>query len=167
MDPSVILIAIVAVPILLLAFLKVNAVLVFLSLCLGNVLVQFASKDPGAILDMFQAVPAPAVQVDSPTLMLILLLTPPVLTTIFLIHSVRGALASAINLIPIVGVGLLLALLAVPLLPGGLSHEIMASPLWDKGQQANAVIVGASAIAALFVLWLQRPPKHRPKHKKH
>jgi hypothetical protein len=100
-------------------------------------------------------------------MMLILFLLPAVLTTLFMIHGVRGTLTLIVNFIPALGVGILLALIGVPLLSNGLSQDIMDSSLWAQGQKAQNLIVGATAIAALFVLWLQRPPKHHGKHKKH
>lgn len=163
-----VIIAAALVPVVILTLLRVNSVLVLLSLCLGSVLVQFIAQDPSAVLSSLRVVPEQApVDVSSPNIKLFFLLMPAVLTTIFMIHSVRGWLASIINLIPSLGVGLLIVLLGIPLLPTETARNLMASPIWQQGQQAQYIIVGLSAIAALFVLWLQRPPKHKDKHSKH
>lgn len=164
MDPSIILGTIILVPVLLLTLLRVNAVLVFLSLCLGSVLVQLVSPDAAGLLDLFNSSAGQSVSASNSTLNLALFLFPAVATALFMIRTVHGGLAIFVNLIPALGVGLLLALLGVPLLSKGLSHEIMSSPLWQEGQRARTLIVGASTLAALFVLWLQRP-KHPKKHK--
>jgi len=149
-------------------FLRINAALVFLSLCLGNVLVQFVANDATSWVtnfsDSISFVPLP----ENKLVSIILLLLPPLLTAIFLIRTVHGNAKLALNVLPATGVGLLGALLVVPLLTPGLSHNIVASSLWDQAHSAQEIIVGGSAIVCLLVLWLQRPStggKHGKKHK--
>ena len=55
MTPAIALSAIVLVPAVLLMVLRINAALVFLSLCLGNVLVQFVAPDAHSFLTLFSA----------------------------------------------------------------------------------------------------------------
>jgi hypothetical protein len=44
----------------------------------------------------------------------------------------------------------------------------MASPLWSQAVRAQDLIVGASALACLLALWLQRPKTGGDgKHSKH
>ncbi|MDB5175610.1 MAG: hypothetical protein JWM81_468 [Candidatus Saccharibacteria bacterium] len=155
--PNIILAAIVLVPIVLLMVLRINAALVFLSLCLGNVLVQYVSDDAKWFMDMFGS--SHATQTVAPgnnLIKVILLLLPTVLTAIFMIRTVKGA-RLILNVLPAAGVGLLGSLLVVPLLASGLSHDIVSSPLWKQAQMAQDLIVGTSALVCLLVLWLQRP----------
>lgn len=157
MIPEATLGAIILIPVVLLMVLRINATLVFLSLCLGDVLVQFVAPDANSFLQLFSAhIPANADK-GNDTVKLILLLLPVVLTAIFMIRTVSGKAKLALNLLPAVGVGLLGALLIVPLLPPGLSHNIVDSSLWAQVQKAQNLIVGTSALACLLVLWLQRP----------
>jgi hypothetical protein len=151
----------------MLMILRVNATLVFLSLCLGSVLVQFVAKDVANLFSLFAAQAPHSVAVANNNTKLLLLLTPVVLTAIFMIRTVRGKGRLVLNLLPAAGVGLLGALLVVPLLPPGLSHNIVRSPLWDQVQNAQSTIVGACAVVCLLVLWLQRPKTGDEKHKKH
>lgn len=162
--PEIILGAIVLVPVVLLMLLRVNAALVFLSLCLGNVLVQFVGGDAHSLLTLFSKTGHSVNAADS-TVRLVLLLLPVVLTFVFMIRTVQGHGKLLLNLLPAAGVGLLGALLAVPLLPGGVSHNVTSSSLWDQAQRAQTLIVGASALVCLFVLWLQRPKTGSGKHK--
>jgi hypothetical protein len=156
--PVIALAAIVLVPVVLMMVLRVNAALVFLSLCLGDVLVQFVANDTSEFLTLHaNQVPQQAASAGSNTIKMVLLLLPVVLTTVFMIRTIRGPGRLLLNLLPAAGVGLLGGLLVVPLLPAGLSHNIVDSSLWPQIQRAQDLIVGASAVVCLLVLWLQRP----------
>lgn len=158
MTPEAILAAIVLAPVVLLMFLRVNAALVFLSLCLGDVLVRFTANDASSFLTTFSGShTVTSVTTSNSNVKIALLLLPVVLTTVFMIRTVHGSTRLLLNALPAAGVGLLGALLVVPLLPPGTAHNIIGSELWDQAQKAQVLIVGASALACLFVLWLQRP----------
>ena len=167
MTPPVIALAsIVLAPVVLLMVLRVNAALVFLSLCLGDVLVQFVANDTTEFLTLHaDQVPQQAATAGSETVKIVLLLLPVVLTTIFMIRTIRGTGRLLLNLLPAAGVGLLGGLLVVPLLPSGLSHNIVDSSLWLQVQRAQDLIVGTSALVCLLVLWLQRPKDGGGSHK--
>lgn len=169
MTPEVILGAIVVAPVVLLLLLRVNATLVFLSLCLGSVLVQFVGSDPESVTSWISVTQgASEINIDDATLKLILLLTPVILTTIFMIKTIKDNSRMILNILPSIGVGMLGALLVVPLLPVDLSQEIVDSSLWSEVLKVQNVIVGATALVCLLVLWLQRPKTGGDKkHKKH
>jgi hypothetical protein len=165
---QIILGALVLVPVLLLMVLRINATLVFLSLCLGAVLVQFVAPETNTFINLFSSHTGKPINANHTTIELALLLLPVVLTTFFMVRTVKGHGKLALNTLPAAGVGLLGSLLVVPLLPGGISHEIVHSSLWDQVQKAQTLIVGISALICLFVLWLQRPKTGEDgKHGKH
>lgn len=157
MSPAITLAAIVLVPVVILLFLRVNAALVFLSLCLGDVLVQFVAPDANSFFTLFSAHVPKGMDTGNDTIKILLLLLPVVLTTIFMIRTVRGYFRMTLNALPAIGVGLLGSLLVVPLLSPGLSHNIIDSSLWAQIQRTQDLIVGGSTLACLLVLWLQRP----------
>jgi hypothetical protein len=168
--PTITLAALAIIPVGLLLWLRVNATLVFLSLCLGNVLVQFVAKDTVDFLTLHASqIPQQASTASNNDIKLVLLLLPVVLTFVFMIRTVRGQLKLILNVLPALGVGLLGALLVVPLLPTGLSHSVISSSLWAKATNVQDLIVGASALICLLVLWMQRPKTggHEDKHAKH
>lgn len=166
--PVIALAAIVLGPVILLMVLRVNAALVFLSLCLGDVLVQFVANDTSEFLALHaDQIPQQASNAGDQTIKLVLLLLPVVLTTIFMIRTIRGKGRLVLNALPSAGVGLLGALLVVPLLPAGLGHNILDSSLWSQVTRAQDLIVGGSAVVCLLVLWLQRPKTGGGKHRKH
>ena len=168
MTPEITLGLIVLAPVAILLGLRANATLVFLSLCLGDVLVQFVAGDANDLLGLLNASNAStSIAPDNAMLKLTLLLLPVVLTTVFMIRTVRGTARLLLNVFPAAGVGLLGALLAVPLLPPGLAHNIVHSSLWAQVQRAEDLIVGGSALVCLLVLWLQRPKTGHTDGKKH
>jgi len=164
MSPEVIIIALMALPVVLLFLLQVNAALVFLSLCLGDVLVQFAGHDAVTIVSGA----AQGAHTTASTIQLGLLIAPAFLTILFMIKTVHGQYKKILNILPAAGVGLLTLLLVVPLLPPGLSHNLTHASLWRNIQQFQSGIVALSTLICLFFLWLQRPKKPEEKHgKKH
>ncbi len=167
MAPTLTLALVVLVPVIVLMSLRINATLVFLSLCLGSVLVQFVAPDADSFMALFSARVPKGIDTGNDTIKLILLLLPVALTAIFMIRTVKGYGRLALNALPAVGVGLLGSLLVVPLLPPGLSHNILNSALWSQVQHAQDLIVGTSALVCLLVLWLQRPKTGGAKHGKH
>jgi hypothetical protein len=170
MDTSLItLLAIILVPIIVIMALRINATLVFLSLCLGSVLTQFVADDAGWMMSIAaEGVPQTGSVTESTT-KLFLLLFPVVLTAIFMIKTVHGTGKLVMNALPAAGVGLLGAMLAVPFLPTDLANTITVSSLWVEVTKLQDLIVGASALLCLFVLWTQRPKTGHAegKHGKH
>ncbi len=168
MTPEIILGLIVLVPVALMLFFRINATLVFLSLCLGNILVQFVAPDANSFFQLFSADLPKGIDTGNDTVKLILLLLPVILTAVFMIRTVSGTPKLLLNILPALGVGLLGALLVVPLLPSGISQDIVDTELWSQLLKAQNLIVGLSALTCLLVLWLQRPhtgSKHGKKHK--
>lgn len=160
MSPDLTLLLLIGGPALLLMVLRVDAALVFLSACLGAVLLQLVGTDANDFFGMF----LPALAGNN--LKLGMLLLPVVLTTIFMIRSLSGP-KLAFNLLPALGTGFLLSLLIVPLLPGGESYALQHSNAWSQIQQLQALVVGASALICLLFLWTLRPHSSHNKHKKH
>ena len=157
MTPDVTLAAIVLAPVAILLFFRVNAALVFLSLCLGSVLVQFVAGDTSDLLYQHAEQVPQIANADNNTVKIVLLLLPTVLTAIFMIRTIHGTGSRLLNILPAIGVGLLGALLVVPLLPGDLSSNITDSSLWNQATNVQNIIIGASAVVCMIVLWMQRP----------
>lgn len=160
--PLAVLIGLVAVPALILVLLRVNAALVFLSLCLGDVLVQFVGNDAISIV----AGASTGANLTASTVKLMLLLAPAALTTLFMIRTVKGHKRFA-NVLPSVGVGLLTGLLVVPLLPPGIATNIMRLPLWTNTQSVQSAIVATSTLICLLFLWFSRPKGEGKEGKRH
>jgi hypothetical protein len=170
MTPTIILAALTSIPIVLLMVLRSNAALVFLSLCVGDILVQFVAPDAHQFMQLFAAHGGGSLNASDSTIRLVLLLLPAALTAIFTIRSIKKGPKLLINFLPAAGTGLLLALLAVPQLTIATSTQITTSSLWLKLTQAQDIIVSASALVAMLTVWSQRTKhpaeeKHGKKHK--
>ena len=152
---ELVIIGLLILPVVLLMLLRVNAAMIFLSLCLGYVVMQFLSADVQAFATTFMT----HTTVSTDAMKLGLLLFPPALTTLFMIGTARGA-RFILNIIPALAVGYLAVLLVVPLLPPGTAHAIMGVSLWRYAVRLQAALVGGGALVSLFFLWTQRPRRH-------
>ena len=91
MSYDVILIAALILPVLVFLFLRVNAALVFLSVCLGAVLVDHVAGDADLIVNSFSPTTN---SLSQTTIELLLLLVPPVITAIIMALTVHGRTAA-------------------------------------------------------------------------
>ena len=164
MPNNIELIIALVIPLVILTVLRINAAMVFLSLCLGYVLVTFVANDADSLISFL----APDTNsMSASTLRLGMLLTPVVLTSMFMLFSVHGRIKVALNALPAAGVGILGLLLAVPLFTPGLQYAIESQPLWQQISQAQAMTVGISAFISLIFLWVQRHHTEKIEHRRH
>lgn len=144
-------------PIVLFTLFRINAVMVFLSLCLGEVLVRYVASDANSMLSLF----APGISpIGLSMVQLIVLLLPVVLTSIFMVLSIEGSGKIVTNILPAAGVGLLGVLLVVPLLPNAAQSAIQQGAIWPQLAKLQALIVGFTAVLSLVYVWSQRR-KHK------
>jgi hypothetical protein len=163
MSHDLVLIVALVLPILLFLILRVNAAMVFLSVCLGAVLVDHVSGDANLIVGSFSPTTN---SLSQTTVELLLLLVPAVATTIIMALSVHGRLRVFLNLFPAAASSMLLVLLAVPMLPRGLAIALMTQPTWRMLSNAEALVIGMGALVSLFFLWTQRRNfRHHDKRK--
>lgn len=154
MDPNITLGVILIAPVIILMLLRANATLVFLSVCLGYVVMQFLGADALSLTNLFLT----QASLSTNIIKLGLLLFPAVFTTLFMIRSVRGS-RLVFNVLPAAATGFLLLLLVVPLLTPGTAHAIMASQLWHQIIRLQSLLIGVGTLIGVFFLWLQRPHK--------
>lgn len=157
---DIILLGIVVAPIVLLMLLRVNAALVFVSLCVGYVLAQFLGSDTQSFADLFISHGA---SMSAAIMKLVLLLFPALFTTLFMIGTAKKT-RLVLNILPAIAVGCLIALLVVPLLPSGVSQNLTNAPLWAHITRLQSAIIGVGALISMFFLWAQRPKRHAEEH---
>jgi len=163
MPDNIALLIAFAAPLLVLTILRINAVMVFLSLCLGEVLVKYVADDSSVMLNLFSSHPAGVISKSG--LQIVLLLLPAALTSVFMIFSVKGRGRVLLNILPAAATSFVGVLLAVPLLAPGLRDSIEAGNSWQQVTRAQALVVGVSALISLLFLWMQR--RSKPAHEKH
>jgi hypothetical protein len=151
MTPLVLFAILVLGPVIIATLLRVNAAILFMSLCVGELLVQNVSSDT---VTLVTSTSARASNLSQSTVELGLLLLPALLTVIFMFHSVHGA-KSILNILPALGFGLVTALLTEPLLSSGFQKTLQHSSAWHQVLQAQTLIITMSALIALLFLWFQ------------
>jgi hypothetical protein len=164
MPNNIELIVALLIPVVVLTALRINAAMIFLSLCLGYVLVQFVANDTDSLISFL----APDVEsMSASTLRLVMLFTPAVLTAVIMIFSVHGRVKVALNALPAAGVSVLGFLLAVPLFTPGLHYAIQSQTVWQEINKAQALVVGASAFISLLFLWSTSRHSRKAEHGRH
>jgi hypothetical protein len=153
MNQNIVLIIALAVPVIVFLVLRVNASLVFLSLCLGAVLVQYVASEANNFLQLMST---HVNAVSTMSVQLLLLLAPAAVTCVVTLFSVHGRMKNIVNFLPAVASSALFVLLAVPLLPPGLKHSMEAQQAWHYLSNADALVVSAGALVSLCFLWTQR-----------
>ncbi|MEI9914428.1 MAG: hypothetical protein WDN66_05690 [Candidatus Saccharibacteria bacterium] len=140
------LLLIFAVPIVAIVALRVNALIVYLGLCLGYVLSEFdgTNKEVTKIAGSSKWVQHVG---GSSNAHLILLLLPAVVLLLFTIKTASGGKYS-INLIPAVAVGILAVITVVPLLPVSTAVKVMNEPLWTNVTKYQGALVALSVLIA-------------------
>jgi len=158
------LIAAAAMPIFVMVLLRINASMVFLSLCLGSVLVQFVASQAN---DMVRFFFPHAGNVSVSTMQLSLLLLPAAATALLTLVSVHGKLRGLFNMVPATAATLFAALLAVPLLTPAVRTMVEKQKAWVALSRAEALVVGVGALVSLLFLWTQRGSfRHKEKEKR-
>ena len=164
MTPTALVIGLIAAPALALIVLRVNAVMVFLSLCLGQVLVLFVGGDASEVVGILAA----GTGRSNPRIISLgLLLLPAIFTTLIMMRTIKGNFKMILNALPALAVGVLGFLLVKPLFTDAMQASIEATDAWYWVTKLQTIIVGASAILSIFFLWLQRPKHHHEEHGKH
>lgn len=161
MDSFVALAALAFVPVLLALFLRVSAVFIFLSLVAGNLLVTYVGDDAGLSLGMF----VKGANADF-LANLGLLLLPVVLSLLFLRRTLPKS-KFLLHLPALIASGLSLAVLALPLFDSNAQEQIFANQYGMMIRENQDIIIGATALMVLFIMWMTYRHKGDKKHKKH
>lgn len=155
MSPLILLLIIVLAPVIGALLLRFNAGIVFMSICMGDVLVRYVPHSSAAALPQTSNLSGSSWQ-------LILLLAPAVIVTVLTFRSIKGGSILLANLLPALGSGFLLLLLVQPLLPRASSQSLIRLSQWQQFIGFRPVIVAASAAASLFFVWYQRKKSGKP-----
>ena len=163
MTPLVLILIMMGLPVVILVALRINAAIVFLSLCLGSVLERFVGNDAHSFMSLFSA----SKTFSDSYVSLGLLLIPAIFTMLIMIATVRGKVRFMLNVLPALAVGVVGLLLAEPLFSPGLRGAVDATSLWHELTRAQSLVVGSSTLISLLFLWLQRPKRNSDEGKHH
>ena len=162
MSHNLALLIALVVPLVLLVVLRVNASMVFLSLCLGEVLVLYVASQANEMIGLFAPHVSPF---STSSLQLALLLVPAVVTMVVTLFSVHGKAKNVINVLPAAAASALAVLLVVPLLTPGLRFALEEQTAWLYLSKSEAFVVAAGALISLLFLWSQRRHFKQPEKK--
>lgn len=155
--PDIALAVLVFMPLLLTFFLKSNAALGFLMLCLGFVL------STSVIGDLKHLLSESNLSVSNEALAIALILVPFLITLVLSHKSAGKEVAFFAQLIVSVFAGGLLALTIGPLLGNAGEFNIMNSSMWDVLVKSQAVVIGIGSLLAILLIW-SSSFKHSKKH---
>jgi hypothetical protein len=166
MPHNLVLILALAVPALAIVVLRLNGAMMFLSLCLGSILVQYVGSSTN---DLMNLISPQAGNFSKGTVDLALLLIPAIVTGVVTLLSVHGRLRILFNILPAIATSSLAVLLAVPSLSPHLAANLETESLWHYISHAESIIVSSGAVVSLLALWTQRRSfkghdEHRHKH---
>ncbi|HUC90252.1 MAG TPA: hypothetical protein VMR45_05610 [Patescibacteria group bacterium] len=162
MSQNILLLVALVLPVVLFAVLRTNAAMIFLSLCLGAILVQYVASQAN---DLLQLISPRLGSASASTVQISFLLVPAVITTIVTIFSVQGRTKWLINLLPAITASMLAVLLVVPLLPAHISDGLKSQQVWNYLSHSEALVVSTGALVSLMFLWTQR--QSSPRRKRH
>lgn len=140
-------------PAVVLTLLGINAAVVFLSLCLGEVLVKYVAADT---LSGLTTLSPHTSELSKTMVQLVFLFAPAIVTSIIMIGSVKGKAKRLLNILPGIGVGVLIILVGVPLFTPGLRGAIESGSFWRELTRGQALVVGITSLISLLFLWSQR-----------
>lgn len=140
---------------------RVNAIFLFLSLAVGELLVRYIGDDAVLAVNMFSRA-----ELTAPIVRLTLLLFPLVLTLVFLKKTMPRSKV-VLQLLPLWVIGLAVASLAITYMPDAMAKEILALPAGGVlNQSQNLVVALAAVLAFLLAVHEHRfRGKHHLKHK--
>lgn len=158
MLPLIIIGAVVIVPVLLALIFRVNALYLFVSICVGYLL-QFALSD-----DVDLAIATIIKGSNSMIVARLVLLAVPIILTLFMLRKTAGKLL-LFQLLPLIFSGLLLAALALPLLPPTTEQAIYDSSYGGNIRGAQDLVIATAVVSNLVLMWTLF--KHHGKSKHH
>ena len=160
---NLVLILAVAIPVIAIVLLRANAVMVFVGLAMGALLLHFVGNDAnlvGLALSNNSGQAASYAKVA-------VLLIPALLCLFFLRKSVKGS-GSLVNVLPAIGTSLVGVLLAAPLLPASAQAALVQTQSWSLLVREQEMIVIITSLGCLLLLLKsQHRPRDDKKHHRH
>ncbi len=160
MTSLIILAAIAGLTILAALFFRVNSMLLFTSVAVGDLLVRYMGENATLVVSgVYQGAH------NDVMAKLGLLFLPVALTLVFGRHSLSKAKA-VLHIVPIVATGIVLALLVLVQLPGGFQHNVYTSAFGTVIKENQDLAIAGAGVASLLVAWISNGTQkgHSKKH---
>ncbi len=159
MTSLIILAALAGATILAALFFRVNSMLLFTSVAVGDLLVRYMGDNATLVIaSAYRGANADVIA------KLGLLMLPVFFTLLFGRHSLSKAKA-VLHIVPIVATGVVLALLVLVQLPAGFQYSVYNSKFGTQIRQNQDLAIAAAGVASLVVAWLtNQKPGRSKKH---
>jgi hypothetical protein len=141
-------VAIATVVVLLLS--KTNSGLVFLALCAGNTLLQFADKNLSYINTKLESNNITSRFIVSHSLLRIIIVLLPVVIVLIFSKHYRGMGRWMVQFLPALATGILGCLIIIPLLSGSAQNSIAGNYIWSLIQKYQIPIVAIGLLISII-----------------
>lgn len=161
MTPLVLIALIAGIPVLIAILLRVSSIYLFLSIVCGYLLTEFVGETTALTVRSFFKTG----QIE--LLTNLILFAAPILISLVMLRKTLTRRQFPLQIIPLLGNGLLILVLAIPLMTAGVRGTIMSNPTSHAVYQLTDIIVALSAVTHLALLWtIGKPDHHKGKHHK-
>ncbi len=155
MSVLIILGLIMAVPFVLAVLFRVSAVYLFVGVTAGNLFVQQFSDDASLVVSSV------ARNVDATLIAKLALQFLPVLLMLLFARRTASKNTAILQVVPLLFVSAMLAILSLTLLPASVSTAFYESSIGTQVREAEGLIIGATAMSQLLLIWSTKPKEHR------
>lgn len=159
---TVILVAVVLLPVVLVLWWRSHAAIAFMALCLGSVLAAYASAD---VVDAITGFTPLSISDLTMWVKIGLLVLPLILSLLFTSKSVNGAKQIA-GFVPALATGMLLAVLVMPFLPAEIQRQMRVGEVWDTLSNLQTATLLAGAFFSLLFLFVSHKKFNKEEPKK-
>ncbi len=160
MTPLLLIALVAGVPAGLALLLRVNTVYLFVSIVVGDLLVQSVGDTAGLTIRSFITTSS------AETMTKVGLLAIPILLTLLILRKTLPTRQFLLQVVPLAANGALILVLAIPLMTESIRQNITSVPIGRGVYQATDVIIAGTACLHLILMWqLGRPPKDGRKRK--
>ena len=161
MTSLIILAGIAAATVLLALFLRVNSIVLFTSVAVGDLLMRYMGDNATLVVaSAYRGANAGIVA------KLGLLLIPVILTLFFSHHSLSKA-KTVLHLVPIIATGIVLSLLILTQLPSSFQNSVYTSKYGSQIKENQDLAIAAAGVASLVVAWITNETSKSRHGKKH
>lgn len=144
-----ILFGVAVATVVVLLFSRTNAGLVFLSLCAGNTLLQFADKNLSYINTKLEENNLTSRFIVSHSLLRIIIVLIPVVVILVFSKHYHGKSKWLMQLFPAIATGILGCLIIIPLLSATAQNSIASNTIWSLIQKYQIPIVAIGLLVAI------------------
>jgi hypothetical protein len=149
MEPLILIGVLTIVPLLVIVVLRANAMLVFMSLCMGYTLANIAYYD---INSLFASFSPNAGSLQLSWIKVLLVCVPIILSILFTAKSIRGSSKQFANFFLAIATSVVFGIIIKQFLPAQWQRTIETEPLWVHINALETIAFITGAVACLIMM---------------